>query len=151
MDTGAWPRSLRNTSQLSYCDLEERLHTTIMTRWHAKTVQFKKRIEQALSAHHVLPNIMHPGYRGQSLTDREIEIAMQLAATEHEPTVADLINLKAQSPPFMKYMFAENVIKGVKPVDWWVYRPDCVHLDTVMLQNKCLKEGSGLACDQRPT
>jgi len=63
---------------------------------------------------------------------------MEPAATEHEPTVADLINLKAQSLPFMKYMFAENVIKGVQPVDWWVSRADCVHLDTVMLQNNCL-------------
>jgi len=52
------------------------------------------------------------------LTDKEAESAIELAATQHEAIVPDLINLKAQSSPFLKYMFADNVIKGVKPVDW---------------------------------
>ena len=74
---------------------------------------------------------MHPSFKGQSLTDKEAEIAVQLAATQHEAIVPYLIKLKAQSSPFLQYMFADNVIKGVKPVDWWTSPADCVHPETV--------------------
>lgn len=91
--------------------------------------KFKKRIQQALSAHHFLANVMHPSFRGQSLTDKEAESAVELAETQHEAIVPDLINLKAQSSPFPKNMFADNVIKSV------VSQADCIHPEQFLLQN----------------
>ena len=81
---------------------------------------------------------MHPSFKGQSLTDKEAEIAVQLAATQHEAIVPYLIKLKAQSSPFLQYMFADNVIKGVKPVDWWTSPADCVHPETVSVAKQLL-------------
>ena len=81
--------------------------------------KFKKRYQQALSSHHFLANLMHPRYRGQSLTDAEVEIAMELVSTQHELILPDLVKFRAQASPFMTYMFADNVTEGVQPVDWW--------------------------------
>jgi len=81
---------------------------------------------------------MHPRYTGQSSTDQEVQNAMELAATQHEVIVPDVINMKAQSSPFLTYMFADNVIKAVKPVDWSVSHADRVHPVTVSVAKRSL-------------
>lgn len=100
--------------------------------------KWKKRVQQALSPHHFLANVMHPRHRGQSLTDAELDIAMELATTQHEQIVPDMINLKAQASPFMKYMFADSVLKAVQPVEWWVSQGGRLHPDTVSVAKQLL-------------
>ena len=74
---------------------------------------------------------------------------MELAATQHEEIVPDLINLKAQSSPFLKYMFADSVITGVKPVDCWVSQADCVHPVTVSVVKQLLTATRSSAAVER--
>ena len=123
----------------------KQLETDLPLETRDSKQKFKKRIQQALSAHHFLANVMHPSFRGQSLTDKEAESAIELAATQHEAIVPDLIKLKAQSLPFTKYMFADNVIKGVKPVDWWLSQADRIHPETVSVAKQLLTATSSSA------
>jgi len=53
--------------------------------------KFKKRLEQALSPYHFLANIMHPKFRGQSLTDAQLATGMELATTKYGQIVTNLI------------------------------------------------------------
>lgn len=98
-----------------------------------KKQKFKKRIQQALSPYHYLANITHPRYRGKSLTTDEFDIGMNVVLTQHSTVVADIINLKAESSPFSRYMFEEAVTSSVHPVDWWKSQSDRLHADTLPL------------------
>lgn len=95
-----------------------------------------ERLDQALSPCHLLANIVHPKYRGKSLTDAQYETAMDWATAEHENIIPDLINFKAEAGPFPKFLFKDNVVQTVKPVDWWMSHTDRLHADTskVVLQ-----------------
>ena len=70
--------------------------------------------------------------------DAEIEIAMELATTQHDLIVPDLINFRAHASPFIKYMFVNSVIKAVQPVDWWVSQGDRLPPDTVSVPKQLL-------------
>lgn len=111
--------------------------------------KFKKRIQQALSSHHFLANLMHPRYRGQTLTDEEHEAAMELASTHHNMIVPNLINLKAQASPFLTYMFADTVIQSVQPVDWWRSHGNRLHPDTIHVAKQLLTAISSSAGVER--
>ena len=95
--------------------------------------KFKKRIQQALSPYHYLANITHPRYRGKSLTTDEFDIGMNIVLTQHSTVVADIINLKAESSPFSRYMFEDAVTSSVHSVDWWKSQSDGLHADTLPL------------------
>jgi len=41
------------------------------------------------------------------------------------------MNLKAQESPFLKFMFAENVINSVQPFDWCMSHGHHLHPDTI--------------------
>ena len=89
-----------------------------------------------MSPCHLLANVVNPKYRGKSLTDAEYETAMDWATAEHENIIPDLINFKAQAGPFPTFLFKDNVVQTVKPVDWWMSLTDRLHADTrkVVLQ-----------------
>ena len=85
-----------------------------------------------------MANLTNPRYRGQSLTDAECKIAVELATTQHDPIVSDLINFRAQASPFIKYTFGDSVVKAVQPIDWWVSQGNCLYPDTVSLAKQLL-------------
>ena len=111
--------------------------------------KFKKRIQQALSSHRFLANLMHPRCRGQTSTDEEHEVAMELASTHHNMIVPNLINLKAQASPFLTYMFADTVIQSVQPVDWWRSHGNRLHPDTIHVAKQLLTATSSSAGVER--
>jgi hypothetical protein len=100
--------------------------------------KFNKCIQQALSPYHLLANIMHPKYRGQSLTEAELNTGMELASTQYGQIVWHLINLKAQASPFQKYMFSDSVLTNVQPLDWWKSQSDRLHPDKITVANQLL-------------
>ena len=85
-----------------------------MQRKHFKREKF----DQAITPSHLLANIVHLSYRGKNLTDSEYSTGMDLAAAEHNSIVSDLINYKAEAAPFQSFMFQQNVMNTVKPLDW---------------------------------
>jgi len=61
---------------------------------------------------HFLANIVHPKYRGKNLTDDEYGTGMDLAAKQHSAVIPDLVNYKAEAPPFQPFMFQQNVLES---------------------------------------
>jgi uncharacterized lipoprotein YmbA len=86
--------------------------------------KFNKCIQQASSSYHLLANSMLPNYRGQSLTEAQFNIGMELASTQYGQIIWHLINLKAQASPFQKYMFSNSVLTNFQPFDWWKSQSD---------------------------
>jgi len=100
--------------------------------------KLKKRIDQALTPSHFLANIVHPKYRGQTLTPTEYDTGMDLASTEHSLIIPDLVNFKAEAPPFQQFMFQEKVIQSVQPLDWWKSQTDRLNKETMTVVNQLL-------------
>ena len=92
--------------------------------------KFKKRYDQALTPSHLLANIIHPKYRGKTLTNAEYKTAMEHASTKYNAILSDLVNFKAEAPPFQRFMFQENVIQTFSPLDWWKSQADRLNPET---------------------
>lgn len=100
--------------------------------------KFQKRYDQALSPSHFLANIVHPKYRGKNLTTDEYGTGMDLAAQQHAAVVPDLVNYKAEASPFKSFMFQQNVLDSVKPLDWWKSHADHLNQETVSVVHQLL-------------
>ena len=100
--------------------------------------KYQKRFDKAITPSHLLANIVHPSYRGKSLTDIEYSTGMDLAATEHNSIVPDLINYKPEAVPFQSFMFQQNVMNTVKPLDWWKSQTNQLNKETVTVVNQLL-------------
>ncbi|XP_053891051.1 dnaJ homolog subfamily C member 9 isoform X1 [Malaclemys terrapin pileata] len=92
-----------------------------------KLQALKKRMGQALSPAHFLTNILNTQYQGQTLTAEEEELAMTWTSSNHPSIMPTIINFRAKGEPFKKYMFADDVLKKVTPVNWW---KSLKHLDS---------------------
>ncbi|XP_053102956.1 uncharacterized protein LOC128323583 [Hemicordylus capensis] len=111
-------------------ELSEHLKTELhMDR--IKLQALKKRMGQVLSPAHFLANIVNIQYQGQNLSAEEEELAMTWVSSNHPSVMPTIINFKAEGEPFKKYMFAEDILKKVTPVNWW---KSLKHLDLETVQ-----------------
>ncbi|XP_073512843.1 uncharacterized protein [Phyllobates terribilis] len=78
-----------------------------------------KRMGQALTPAHFLANIVNIQYHGQNLSAEEEELAMTWVSSNHPSLMPTIINFRAKGEPFKKYMFAEDILRKVTPVNWW--------------------------------
>nr|XP_048724070.1 uncharacterized protein LOC125644334 [Caretta caretta] len=92
-----------------------------------KLQALKKRLGQALSPANFLANILNARYQGQTLTAEEEELAMKWTSSNDPSIMPTIINFRAKCEPFKKYMFADDVLKKVTPVNWW---KSLKHLDS---------------------
>ena len=58
-----------------------------------------------------LANIVNLKYRGKDLTDKEIEVGMDFAASKNPDFLPLLVNFKTEVTPFQKFMFHDNMFK----------------------------------------
>ena len=82
--------------------------------------KLSKRIEQSITPAHFLANIfniVNLKYRGKDLTDKEIEIGMDFAASKNPDFLPLLVNFKAEFAPFQKFMFHDKIVQTMKPCD----------------------------------
>ncbi|KAG8125632.1 hypothetical protein E2320_020790, partial [Naja naja] len=70
-------------------------------------------------------------YQGKNLSAEEEELAMTWVSSNHLSVMPTIINFKAKEEPFKKYMFAEDILKKVTPVNWW---KSFKHLDLETVQ-----------------
>ena len=89
--------------------------------------KLSKRIEQAMTPAHFLSNIVNLKYRGKDITDNEIEIGMDFAASKNQDFLPLLVNFKAEVAPFQKFMFSDNIVQTIKLCDWWKSLKDRVN------------------------
>ncbi|XP_073415149.1 uncharacterized protein [Dendrobates tinctorius] len=99
-------------------ELSEHLKTELhMDRIKLQAVN--KRMGQALTPAHFLANIVNIHYQGQNLSAEEEELAMTWVSSNHPSLMPTIINFRAKGEPFKKYMFAEDILRKVTPVNWW--------------------------------
>ncbi|XP_073503756.1 uncharacterized protein [Phyllobates terribilis] len=99
-------------------ELSEHLKTELhMDRIKLQAVN--KRMGQALTPAHFLANIVNIQYQGQNLSAKEEELAMTWVSSNHPSLMPTIINFRAKGEPFKKYMFAEDILRKVTPVNWW--------------------------------
>ncbi|XP_073529434.1 uncharacterized protein [Phyllobates terribilis] len=99
-------------------ELSEHLKTELhMDRIKLQAVN--KRMGQALTPAHFLANIVNIQYQGQNLSAEEDELAMTWVSSNHPSLMPTIINFRAKGEPFKKYMFAEDILRKVTPVNWW--------------------------------
>ncbi|XP_073493834.1 uncharacterized protein [Phyllobates terribilis] len=99
-------------------ELSEHLKTELhMDRIKLQAVN--KRMGQARTPAHFLANIVNIQYQGQSLSAEEEELAMTWVSSNHPSLMPTIINFRAKGEPFKKYMFAEDILRKVTPVNWW--------------------------------
>ncbi|XP_067412762.1 heterogeneous nuclear ribonucleoprotein U-like protein 1 isoform X2 [Emydura macquarii macquarii] len=92
----------------------------------------KKRMDQALTPPHFLANILDPRYKGRCLTSEEDDAAMAWASQNHSSVMPVIINFRARAEPFKQYMFTDDVLNKVTPLNWW--KSLARHLETEFLQ-----------------
>jgi hypothetical protein len=83
-----------------------------------------------LTPSHLLANVLHPRYRGKTLTDSEYETGMDYASTEYSEIIPNIVSFEAEAAPFQRFMFQENVIQTVAPLDWWKAQADRLNSET---------------------
>ncbi|XP_073493817.1 uncharacterized protein [Phyllobates terribilis] len=99
-------------------ELSEHLKTELhMDR--IKLPAVNKRMGQALTPAHFLATIVNIQYQGQNLSAEEEELAMTWVSSNHPSLMPTIINFRAKGEPFKKYMFAEDILRKVTPVNWW--------------------------------
>ncbi|XP_073535074.1 uncharacterized protein [Phyllobates terribilis] len=99
-------------------ELSEHLKTELhMDRIKLQAVN--KRMGQALTPAHFSANIVNIQYQGQNLSAEEEELAMTWVSRNHPSLMPTIINFRAKGEPFKKYMFAEDILRKVTPVNWW--------------------------------
>ena len=81
--------------------------------------KFAKRYKMALNEEHFLANIFDPKYLGARLTATEIEGALEWLHQNKPGLLGDVLNLRAKAQPFSKFMFENDTIGKMKPIDWW--------------------------------
>lgn len=111
-------------------DLDEILKT-ILPQSDKKKVN--ARIKTNVTPAHLLANILHPKYRGISLTDDEVETALEYCSERYPDSMATVINYQAKAECFGQFRFADSLISKVSPITWWKSIPgiDPVVIDLV--------------------
>ncbi|CAJ0956462.1 unnamed protein product [Ranitomeya imitator] len=95
---------------------------------------------QALTPAHFLANIVNIQYQGQNLSAEEEELAMTWVSSNHPSLMPTIINFRAKGEPFKKYMFAEDILRKVTPVNWW---KSLKRLDLETAQDYVIVKNSG--------
>ena len=67
----------------------------------------------------------------KNLTDDEYGTGMDLAVKQQATVVLDSVNYKAEASPFQSFMFQQNVLQNVKPLDWWKSQADRLNQETL--------------------
>ncbi|XP_045463819.1 uncharacterized protein LOC123673377 [Harmonia axyridis] len=85
------------------------------------TNKVKERMEMALTPAHFLANLLDHRFRGNKLSQEQIETGMEYVETYHPEALPIIINYQAKCAPFKPYLFSEYLIKNdkVKPLAWW--------------------------------
>ena len=83
------------------------------------TNKVKERMEMALTPAHFLANLLDHRFRGNKLTQEQIETGMEYVETYHPEALPIIINYQAKCVPFKPYMFSKHLIDNVKPLAWW--------------------------------
>lgn len=79
----------------------------------------KERMEMAMTPVHFLANLLDHRFRGNKLSQGQLETAMEYVETYHPEALPTIINYQAKCAPFKPYMFSKQLIENVKPLAWW--------------------------------
>ena len=60
-----------------------------------------------------------------------MELEWVLVVKQHANVVLDLVNYKAEASPFKSFMFQQNDLENVKPLDWWKSQADRLNQETL--------------------
>ena len=83
---------------------------------------FSKQYNQALTPAHFFAYLIHPKYRGEKLIEEERESAMEFAKEKYgSELITYTLKFLAKVKPFPCYLFNEDVVESIQPVDWWLY------------------------------
>lgn len=84
--------------------------------------KFRKRYKQAMTPSHFLAFLLDPTQTEFTLTDEEEESALEEARNHYDGSVLLplIVKLKSKSKPFKSVMFAEEIVKNVTPLEWWM-------------------------------
>lgn len=111
-------------------EIWKRLETDLALQNRESKKAFQKRLDQALTPSHLLANVIHPRYRGKSLTQSEYDTAMECASTQYSEMFPDLITFRTEASPFQSFMFKDTVVQTVAPLDWWKSQADRLNPQT---------------------
>ncbi|XP_063222783.1 uncharacterized protein LOC134531131 [Bacillus rossius redtenbacheri] len=84
--------------------------------------KFSSRYHQVLDGAHFLAYLVDPRFCGQHLTADERSEALSFANNRYKHIKSlfpIIIKFQAKSTPFHNFLFDENVISKVSPIDWW--------------------------------
>ncbi|XP_055845077.1 uncharacterized protein LOC129911335 [Episyrphus balteatus] len=81
----------------------------------------KKRYKMALTPAHFLSYMLDPTKTSFALTSEEENTALEYAQSEYAGTglLPLIIKFKSKTDPFKKVLFSEEVLRNVKPLQWW--------------------------------
>lgn len=97
---------------------------------------YQKRFEMAMTPSHFLANLLHPLYKGERLSENQMEIAMEYVDSLHPAVMPEILKYKAQSSPFQKYRFKKDVIQSLTPQIWWMSFQNSISEDMKLLCNQ---------------
>lgn len=72
---------------------------------------FKNRFNMAMTPPHYLANLLDHRFRGQKLSQDQLEKALQYAAIYHLDAMPFIIQYQAKSSPFREYLFLSQNVK----------------------------------------
>lgn len=99
---------------------------------------FITRYNQALGAPHFLAYLIDPRYCGKFLTDEEKKEAMFYAKEKYSSFLPLLIKYQAKADPFYNFLFDDDVVNQVSPLEWW--KTHCTSPDTETVVAKVTKQ-----------
>lgn len=68
---------------------------------------------------HYLANLLDHRFRGKSLSQSQLEEALEYAATYHPETMPFIINYQSKCSLFRGFLFSTQNIENVSPLSWW--------------------------------
>ena len=97
---------------------------------------FQSRIKIALTPAHYLAYILDPRYKGQSLSNEEVNQAMAFCSEHHPAAMASVVKFRAQCAPFQPYMFTPELVNDLSPIVWWQSQASCLDPAVITLTNQ---------------
>lgn len=81
---------------------------------------FNQRYQQAMGAFHFLAYQVDPRFCGKNLTDLERKESFAFANEKYSPEfISVLMKFLGKSDPFYEFLFSEDVLSKISPLDWW--------------------------------
>ncbi|XP_011860419.1 PREDICTED: uncharacterized protein LOC105557715 [Vollenhovia emeryi] len=80
---------------------------------------FQNRFNMAITPPHYLANLLDHRFRGQKLSQDQLEEALEYAATYHAEAMPFIINYQSKCSPFREFLFSPQNIENVSPLSWW--------------------------------